>query len=106
MEAQSGKTPPVSRQGLRDRSKLLFGNRDRLEVANAIARSEDGAVNATDLSWELRIANNRVRSQLLALRDLGFLDEAAPQAGKRWYVRRESPFWEFCEQLYDEWGGR
>lgn len=44
-------------------SKLLLGNQDRLEVGEAIARSEDGLVNATDLGLELGIAQPRVRNQ-------------------------------------------
>lgn len=86
-------------------SKALFGNRDRLDVAVAIARSKDNAVNATDLSIDLGVFNNRVRNQLVALADAGLL-QAMPTGGdrKRWYLRRQVPFWDACVHLYEELG--
>jgi hypothetical protein len=96
--------PPQIRERSRQRSKNLFGNRDRLEVAVAIALSPDGVVNATDLAIELALPNTRVRSQLIALREAGLLiDTPAQSWGKRWYVRREHPFWQTCVELFDEW---
>jgi predicted ArsR family transcriptional regulator len=92
-----------ARERMRTRSKLLFGNGDRLEVALAVATSTDGVVNATDLSWELRIANNRVRAQLLALTQLGLLEPGPPDDRKRWYVRRPSSFWQTCVDLHEAW---
>lgn len=94
--------PDETREDLRARSRGLFGNLDRLEVAAAIAAS-DGVVNATDLQWELRIANNRVRAQLVALADLGFLQPVSIEARKRHYLRLESPFWGMCLDLYGQW---
>jgi hypothetical protein len=100
---QPERLSPQVRERIRRRSKLMFGNLDRLDVAVAIALS-DGVVNATDLSWSLRIANNRVRAQLIALTDLGFLqpDETA-SSRKRQYLRLDNPFWETCLRLYREW---
>jgi hypothetical protein len=95
---------PHVRERIRQRSKAMFGNLDRLDVAVAIALSEDGLVNATDLSWDLRIANNRVRAQLLALTELGLLrPEPGDRAGKRHYLRLENPFWQTCLNLYRDW---
>jgi hypothetical protein len=91
------------RERVREKSRLLFGNRDRLEVAAAVARSDDDAVNATDLSFELALANNRVRSQLLTLTELGFLVLGPPGPGKRWYIRQPNDFWAFCALLYETW---
>ncbi len=87
-------------------SKLLFGNQDRLEVGVAVARSKDGAVNATDLGLELGIAQPRVRNQLVALEKAGLLDRM-PKSGdlKQWFLRSESPFWDVCLVLYEDWGG-
>jgi DNA-binding transcriptional ArsR family regulator len=87
-------------------SKLLLGNQDRLEVGVAVARSEDGLVNATDLGLELGIAQPRVRSQLIALEKAGLLDRM-PKSGdvKQWFQRRESPFWSVSLVLYEDWGG-
>ena len=89
---------------LRKNSKAMFGSSDRLPVALAIAAAEDGAVNATDLSWDLRLANNRVRAQLVAMADLGLLQAIPPDSGgKRWYTRVDSPFWDVCVDLYERW---
>jgi len=95
---------PEIRERLRRRSKVLFGNLDRLEVAVAIAASPDGAVNATDLSAETGLLNVRVRAQLIALEQVGLL-VAMPRAGelKRWYLRLDSPFWQTCLDLTEEW---
>jgi len=87
-------------------SKLLLGNQDRLEVGVAIARSEDGIVNATDLSLELGILQPRIRNQLLRFEEAGILDRM-PKSGdvKQWFRRRSSPFWDVCLMLYEDWGG-
>ena len=87
-------------------SKLLLGNQDRLEVAAAVARSEDRMVNATDLGLELGLAQPRVRKQLVVLEEAELL-ERMPKAGdvKQWFRRRESPFWDACLMLYEDWGG-
>jgi hypothetical protein len=87
-------------------SKLLLGNQDRLEVGVAVARSQDGVVNATDLALELGIVQPRVRNQLVVLEKARLLDRM-PKSGdvKQWFVRRESPFWDVCLMLYDDWGG-
>jgi len=98
-EAQTG----LERERLREKSKCLLGNRDRLEVAVAIARSPDPAVNATDLSADLDMANTRVRAQLIVFLEAGLLIDAPPQDLKRWYLRRDSPFWEACLDLFDDW---
>jgi predicted ArsR family transcriptional regulator len=88
----------------RQMSKTLFGNMDRLLVAVAIARS-DGAVNATDLSIELGVFNNRVRNQLVVLAEAGLLQAMPTADRKRWYLRRPSPFWDACLDLDADWGG-
>jgi DNA-binding MarR family transcriptional regulator len=87
-------------------SKLLLGNQDRLEVGVAIARSEDGSVNATDLGVELGMAQPRVRNQLVAFEKAGLLDRM-PKSGdvKQWFLRQKSPFWDLCQVLYRDWGG-
>jgi hypothetical protein len=97
-------TEALNAERLRMRSKVLFGNMDRLVVAVAIAESPDGLVNATDLGWQLGLANNRVRAQLVAFADAGLL-RAPPDGGggKRWYVRLESPFWSACRHLASTW---
>lgn len=86
-------------------SKLLLGNQDRLEVGVAVARSEDGLVNATDLALELGLAQPRVRNQLVVLEKAGLLDRMPKSEDvKQWFRRRESPFWTACLMLYEDWG--
>ena len=89
------------RQQVRRRSKVLFGSSDRLEVSVAVALAKDGIVNATDLHWELMLAANRVRAQLLALAAADLVVETAPGLnGKRMFMRMDSPFWDFCLETY------
>lgn len=96
---------PAQKERLRDLSKIVFGNKDRLEVAVAVARSPDGVVNATDLHEEIGLAQSRVRNQLVAMAEARLLVVASSSTDvKRWYRREDSPFWQLCCSLYDEWG--
>src|SRR5690349_6172809 len=72
---------------VRERSKLLFGNQDRFEVAVAVAHSQLGRVNATDLHRVLDLAVNRIRAQLLALEAIGRLERLPDENGKRMFAR-------------------
>ena len=96
---------PEQRARLRRLSKMLLGNMDRLEVGVAVARSEDGLVNATDLQEDLGIAQSRVRNQLVAFAEAELLTALPRSAGKQWYQRREARFWEVCLLLYGDWMG-
>jgi len=60
-------------------------------------------VNATDLARELDLPNNRVRAQLLVFVEADLLDPIPPGAGKHWYVRKKSDFWEACDSLLKHW---
>ena len=87
-----------TREAIRARSKRLFGNADRLEVALAVARSA-GLVHAQELSNQLQISPPRVRSQLLAFVEAGIM-RALPRDGLvQNYERLEDPFWEFVSSL-------
>jgi hypothetical protein len=98
-------TADLNLEVLRTRSKALFGNMDRLLVAVAIADNPDRAINATDLGWQLRLANNRVRAQLVAFAEAGLLEVPSGGTGdrKRWYLRVDSPFWDACRNLAAMW---
>ncbi len=92
------------REYLRSQSKLLLGNRDRLEVGMAIARSKSDMVNAVDLSYAVGLPNNRVRAQLRALTTVGLLQEMPRDgSGRVWYVRCVSGFWDACLELGGLW---
>lgn len=93
------------RAKLRERSKKVFGNADRIEVAAAIARSSSGFVNGQELHEELGISPPRVRTQLLALCDGGLL-RTIPRAGLKQYYERvddDDPFWTLVEQVAAKW---
>jgi hypothetical protein len=93
-----------AREHIRAKSKVLLGNKDRIDVAVAIALGDDRAVNATDLADELGLVNSRVRTQLLAFAEIELLTEVQVSGElKRWYVRQDSPFWQACIDLYVEW---
>ena len=91
-----------ARDRARKHSKKLFGNRDTLLVASAVAQSTNKAVNATELGWQVQLQANRVRAQLLDFVDLGYMENGAMQDRTRWFVRRDSPFWGMCEQILAE----
>jgi hypothetical protein len=88
---------------VRHRSKALFGNADRLQVALYVG-STDGIVSATEIAGDLRMAQNRVRAQLLALTEAGLLMEMPRTSGDRraFFSRRDSDFWEGLGSLTDD----
>jgi hypothetical protein len=89
---------------LRHRSKVLFGNADRLEVAIAVARSSSGVVHAKELANELNIDAPRVRTQLRAFVEAGVM-VLLPRHGQTVdYERRPDPFWAGVETIVTEWG--
>jgi DNA-binding transcriptional ArsR family regulator len=91
-----------ARAQLRKRSKRLFGNADRLEVALAVAESS-GLVHAQELADQLGISPPRVRSQLLAFVDAGIM-RPLPRSGLvQSYERLDDPFWEAARQLVPSW---
>lgn len=108
-------TPPISslagkadlRERIRESSKLLLGNRDRAEVGAAIGASEDGLVNATDLALQLGLPNTRVRAQLIAFAEAGYLVRLPPTPpGKNYFKRTETRFWDACAELIERAVGR
>jgi hypothetical protein len=104
MSAASLDMDAPAREFLRSQSKQLFGNRDRVEVATAIARSDSEMVSAVELSHKIGLQNNRVHAQLKALTAAGLLEEMPRDgSGRVWYVRRESGFWDACLELSGVW---
>ena len=95
--------PQETLNALREHSKRMFGNQDRLEVAVAISRVALGRVNATDLHRELDVAVNRIRSQLLVMVDLKLLREAGVEHGKRIFERCDADdlFWKFAQHEFE-----
>jgi hypothetical protein len=109
LEAQFGQIRPKDLPlqtitAVRERSKRLFGNKDRLEVAVAITRVALGKVSATDLGRDLDMAVNRIRAQLLALEALGLLAKTGDEDGKRMFQRTsdEDRVWGFAVGEYED----
>jgi hypothetical protein len=92
-----------ARSELRSRSKRLFGNADRLEVAVAVSRAPGGVVHAQGLSSELGISPPRVRAQLLAFVDSGVMTAVPRSELRQYYERLDDPFWAFIEKLVAAW---
>ena len=93
----------ASRARLRGRSKQIFGNADRLEVAAAIARTESGVVHAQELADELGISPPRVRTQLLALTAAGLMRLLPREGLVQNYERLPDPFWDVIADIVDAW---
>ena len=91
---------------LRNCSKLLFGNADRVEVAAAIARSEPGALFSRALATELQWPDNRVQLQLKQFAAAGLFVALPPVGGERrvYYERIASSYWRAAAELEKEWG--
>lgn len=103
--ANVGLRSGAGRQRLRAMSKTVFGNADRLEVAEAVADSPSGVVNGQELHERLGISPPRVRAQLLALRDASLV-RALPKVGLRQdyeLIDREDPFWALVSQVAKAW---
>jgi len=99
---KADRTGSDSRAQLRQRSKRLFGNADRLEVALAVAESS-GLVHAQELADRLRISPPRVRAQLLAFVEAGVM-RVLPRDGLRQnYERIDDPFWSMITDLVPRW---
>ena len=84
---------------VRYRSKAVLGNKDRAEVGAAVGLHPDGVVNATDLALELGLPNTRVRAQLLALVDGGYLETVPSLSEKKMYERLPAKLWDACIEL-------
>ena len=95
-------TSAYGRQQLRARSKLLFGNADRLEVAVAVARSS-GLVHAQELADQLRISPPRVRTQLLAHVEAGLMIELPLARQVKNYERVDDPYWHCIATIVESW---
>jgi hypothetical protein len=77
---------------LRNRSKRLYGNADRLQVAYAVAKSP-GVVHAQELADALLISPPRVRAQLLAFVEAEVM-LTLPRSGHiQNYERLDDAFW-------------
>jgi DNA-binding transcriptional ArsR family regulator len=91
-----------TRGRLRERSKRVLGNADRLEVAAAVARAS-GLVHAQGLANEVGITPPRVRAQLVAFTEAGLM-ELVPRTGQIvYYNRLDDPFWDAARALHAAW---
>lgn len=87
---------------LRDRVKKLYGNRHRLEIAVAIARSGETFYNH-EIGAATGIADATARNVILDLVDAGVLAHLSGRRGlPKFYERRASSYWSSCEEVLNE----
>jgi hypothetical protein len=96
--------PRETGRRLRGRSKQLFGNADRLQVAAAVARTSSGVVHAQELSNRLGISPPRVRTQLLAFVAADLMIALPREGNIQSYERVDDEFWDMAAGLVDRWG--
>jgi DNA-binding MarR family transcriptional regulator len=86
-------------------SKLLFGNRDRVLVAAAVADAEAGTLFARALAGATGLTDSRVQKQLKQFEAAGLLVRMPQVGGERcvFYERRPSAYWDAAIALAQEW---
>jgi hypothetical protein len=95
----------ATRKRLRARSRALFGGAQyRLEVGAAIADG-DGIVCIKDLAAQLGDppGTGSVNTELKVLERSGLLERVERERGERrvYLFRKESSYWEFCQEARD-----
>lgn len=88
---------------LRALSRVAFGQTYRLEVMLAVADSQDGIVNLTDLARELGQSTSNIQGPLRSLVELGLVS-AAPQGDskRKHYIRNPSSAWQWAREMRAE----
>jgi hypothetical protein len=85
---------------LRRISKTAFGQTYRLEVMLAVADSEDGFVNLTDLARTIGQPVSSIQAPMRDLIDLGLVSEAPSGDTKRkHYLRNPSASWLWVREM-------
>jgi DNA-binding MarR family transcriptional regulator len=81
-------------------SEAMFGQRHRLALMAAIAQSDDGIVNPTDLVETLGIrAQSSIQKPLKSLVEAGLLTRISGLEGRAYYRREQSLGWDFAREL-------
>lgn len=93
----------VNREGIRSRSKAMFGNKYRLEVAAAVGDS-GGVLYARDIARILGVSDNLVFAVLKQFEEAGMLQDLGRVEGQQqhYYARADSFFWDACSRLLVE----
>jgi hypothetical protein len=94
---------PAEDEALIALSRILFGQRHRLAVMIAVARSSSGVVNPGDLAAELGFrAQSSIQDPLRDLCAAGLLARLPDTSGRTYYERQESKVWAWIEDLNRE----
>jgi RNA polymerase sigma factor (sigma-70 family) len=90
----------------RELSKLLFGNRLRLESAAALATDPEGVVYARSLAQRLGINDNQAAAELKTFEQAGLVEQVSREVSPRAvsYRRVPSAFWALAASFFDEVG--
>ena len=87
---------------LRDKSKRLYGNRYRLEVAVAVGRAAETFYLA-EIARKIGADDPPVRNILLDMVDAGLLRALKGKRGAaKFYERRPSRYWAMAETMLEE----
>ena len=71
----------------------------------AIALDPEGTVDATDLEMKLALPNSRIRAQLRALTEGGYLRPLPSLSARKTYEPVPSRFWDACLELIERAAG-
>jgi hypothetical protein len=84
-------------------SKALFGSWYRLEAGYTVAVGP-AVLYARELAHRLGVGDNQAQGELRHFENAGFLERLDRVEGQRqqYYRRLDSPFWGFCQQLFEE----
>lgn len=81
-------------------SEVVFGQRHRLALMAAIAQSEDGIVNPSQLAETLAIrAQSSIQEPLKRLVKAGLITRISGLEGRVYYRREDSQAWDFALEL-------
>lgn len=81
-------------------SETVFGQRHRLALMAAIAQSEDGIVNPSQLAETLGIrAQSSIQEPLKRLVKAGLVTRISGIEGRVYYRREDSQAWDFALEL-------
>jgi hypothetical protein len=94
----------VDPERVRRTSKVLVGNRYRLEIASAVAQLQSDIFHAKELADALGLPLNVVSQQVKAFVTVGVCEDVPAVAGQRQRFFRRVPcsYWTGCAVLLDE----
>jgi hypothetical protein len=93
----------VSSGNVRQLSKVLYGNRYRLEIAAAIGLLDTDVFHAKEVADGLGMPHNVVSQQIKCFVEVGVCEDMPAIDGhrNRYFRRLDSPYWQGCITLLE-----